>query len=81
VVGRVQGVYYRAATLERARELGLSGWVKNLPGGHVEVVVAGPYDTVAALSAWLWTGSSASRVTSVGVAPWPDRVPAGFSIL
>lgn len=80
VAGRVQGVYYRVATLERALDLGLNGWVSNLSGGQVEVVVAGPPDAVAELTAWLWTGSPGSRVASVGVAPWTDPVPAGFSI-
>ena len=41
VTGRVQGVSYRYFTQQQARELELTGWVKNLPGGSVEVQVAG----------------------------------------
>ena len=42
VHGRVQGVFFRHAAAEQARELGLRGWVKNLPGGDVEIVAEGP---------------------------------------
>ena len=41
ISGDVQGIYYRAFVKERASELGLTGYVKNLPGGKVEVVVEG----------------------------------------
>ncbi|MCX6675085.1 MAG: acylphosphatase, partial [Methanothrix sp.] len=38
VSGMVQGVFYRAFTKERASELGIKGWVRNIPGGGVEAV-------------------------------------------
>ncbi len=41
VSGRVQGVYYRAFTLERAKALGVKGWVRNVPGGGVEAFLEG----------------------------------------
>ncbi|HET9484644.1 MAG TPA: acylphosphatase [Xanthomonadales bacterium] len=65
VAGRVQGVFFRAATRERARALGLSGHARNLPDGRVEVVADGDESALEALGEWLWTGSSASRVESV----------------
>ena len=67
VRGHVQGVYYRAFTEQEARRLGLRGWVRNLPDGAVEIVVAGAPDdpAVVALQAWCWKGSPASRVTAV----------------
>jgi len=65
VGGRVQGVFYRATTAQRARELGLTGYARNLPDGRVEVLAVGDAESVAALVEWLWTGSSASKVTSV----------------
>jgi acylphosphatase len=41
VSGRVQGVFYRAFTQNKAREMGIKGWVKNVPGGGVEAVLEG----------------------------------------
>jgi len=41
VSGRVQGVFYRSNTRKKALELGLKGWVRNLPDGRVEAVVEG----------------------------------------
>ncbi len=65
VGGRVQGVYYRATTANRARELGVRGYARNLPDGRVEVLAVGEASAVHALIEWLWEGSSASKVTSV----------------
>jgi acylphosphatase len=80
MAGRVQGVYYRAATAEVARRLELSGWAKNLADGRVEVVAAGARDKLAELAGWLWTGPPAARVDSVQVEQWEGSVPAGFSV-
>lgn len=65
VTGRVQGVYFRAATAERARELGVRGWVRNCADGSVEVAATGRDDAVAQLVRWLWTGPPAASVASV----------------
>jgi acylphosphatase len=67
VSGRVQGVFYRATTAQRARELGITGHAKNLADGRVEVLAYGEDAAVHELVEWLWTGSSASKVTSVDV--------------
>ena len=47
--GQVQGVGFRFTTQQAARELGLTGWVKNLPDGSVEVIAEGDTTTVMAL--------------------------------
>lgn len=79
--GKVQGVFYRAATAEQAERLGLRGWAKNLDDGRVEVVASGPADAVAELAAWLWQGPPAARVTSVTVEEWTDVLPDdGFRV-
>jgi acylphosphatase len=78
VAGRVQGVYYRAATVERAGELGLGGWVKNLPDGRVEAVASGPLEALTEFAAWLWQGPPAARVASVQVEEWTEAVPERF---
>ena len=80
VAGRVQGVFYRAATLERASGLDLRGWVRNLPDGAVVVVAAGDPQALAELAAWMWDGPPAARVTSVSVEEWEAPVPPGFAV-
>ncbi len=65
VKGRVQGVFFRAATRDMARRLGLTGSVRNLPDGDVEVIACGARDKLDKLSAWLWQGPSSARVTEV----------------
>jgi acylphosphatase len=80
VAGRVQGVYYRAATAEQAAGLKLDGWVKNLADGRVEVVAAGKPTAVAALTQWLWKGPPAARVDAVEVEEFSGDVPSGFGV-
>jgi acylphosphatase len=80
VAGRVQGVYYRAATAEQAERLRLDGWVKNLADGRVEVVAAGEPTAVATLARWLWTGPPAARVDAVYMEEWTSVVPHGFAV-
>jgi len=56
VNGRVQGVFYRSNTRGKALELGLKGWVKNLPDGRVEIVVEGEEDQIKKLIQWCRVG-------------------------
>jgi acylphosphatase len=67
VSGRVQGVFYRGTAAGRARELGISGYARNLPDGRVEVLAQGPAAMVEDFIKWLWIGSVASKVTAVEV--------------
>jgi acylphosphatase len=76
----VQGVYYRSATAERAQALALSGWVKNLADGRVEVVASGDATAVAALARWLWQGPPSARVDAVYLEEWRGDVPPGFVV-
>ena len=65
VRGRVQGVGFRYATLTRARELGVVGYVRNAWDGTVEVVAEGPADALQRLVSWLHTGPRAAHVSEV----------------
>jgi acylphosphatase len=65
VSGRVQGVFYRASTRQRAQELGCRGYARNLPDGSVEVLAVGQRAAVDELIAWLWQGPPAAHVTDV----------------
>ncbi len=65
VRGRVQGVSYRAYTVETAVELGLKGWVRNTPDGGVEIMAEGKKDGVEKLIKWCENGPSLADVRSV----------------
>lgn len=82
VEGRVQGVFYRAATREEALRLGLAGWVRNLADGRVEAWAVGPAATLAAFETWLRRGPPRARVTALGIADeaLPDSMPRGFEV-
>ncbi|MNY29825.1 Acylphosphatase [compost metagenome] len=65
ISGRVQGVYYRQSTTQVASTLGLSGWVRNLPDGRVELTAEGPAATLEQLIAFCHEGPPAARVERV----------------
>ncbi|MEJ7632075.1 MAG: acylphosphatase [Rubrobacteraceae bacterium] len=65
VSGRVQGVFFRDATSQKARELSLSGWVRNLPDGRVEALFEGPSEAVRHAVQWCETGPPGSEVKNV----------------
>jgi acylphosphatase len=69
--GRVQGVFYRAWTQERARHLGLTGWVRNLPDGRVEWLAQGKRESLLELERLSHQGPPAAQVESV-VSEWID---------
>lgn len=73
--GRVQGVGFRWFARKAGRELGLTGKVRNLPDGRVEVHAAGPAENLALLVDRLREGPPASRVTSIQEEELPN-VPA-----
>lgn len=78
VSGKVQGVFFRASTRERALDLGLSGRATNLPDGRVEVIAEGDAGALDALEAWLQGGPPAARVEAVVRDPWTGPVNDGF---
>jgi acylphosphatase len=72
--GRVQGVFFRDSTRERAESHGVAGWVRNRPDGTVEAVFEGPREGVDALVRFSETGPQHARVEAVDVV---DEEPAG----
>jgi len=73
IVGRVQGVFYRASTLEQAQGLNLTGWVKNLADGSVEVVAEGSRHALEDLLEWCKRGPPAAEVEHVSARWGPHR--------
>ncbi len=65
VSGRVQGVYFRAETRQQAFQLCVTGWVRNLPDGRVEVLAEGNEQSVRDLISWCRQGPPRSRVDQV----------------
>ena len=65
VTGLVQGVFFRAWTQGHARELGISGWVRNCPDGSVEAHLTGEEDAVERMIQRLRSGPSNARVEDV----------------
>ncbi len=79
VTGRVQGVFYRRWTQERARTLGVSGWVRNREDGAVEAVLSGAGSAVDALLTECRDGPPAARVEAVNVRE-ADPVEGPFEV-
>ena len=81
VEGRVQGVGFRAWTRVVATELGVRGWVRNLPDGSVEVHAAAPADVIDELERRLHFGPRGAAVTRVSVEGTAQALPAaGFEV-
>ena len=79
--GRVQGVFFRSETSDRARSLGVGGWVSNEPDGSVEVVFQGEREKLESLLDWCRRGPRGASVEDVEVT-WeePQGGLSGFSV-
>ena len=78
IKGRVQGVWYRGWTVDQARRLGLSGWVRNRSDGSVEAVFCGPEAAVRAAVELCREGPPAARVREVTEDMESGPVERGF---
>ena len=78
--GRVQGVFYRQWSVNQARELGVAGWVRNMPNGSVEAYVTGEEQAVAAMVARLRQGPHTARVEDVMVEDAEPEAIDGFAV-
>jgi acylphosphatase len=65
VTGKVQGVWFRVSTQDKAKDLGLVGWARNLPDGRVEVLAYGERDKLRELYEWLKVGPELAEVTEL----------------
>ena len=63
--GRVQGVFFRASTQEKAIELGLTGWVRNIADGKVELLAEGEKEKLEKLIDWCRIGPKHAQVMDV----------------
>jgi acylphosphatase len=76
VRGRVQGVFFRDSTRQRAQSAGVSGWVRNCSDGAVEAVFEGPADAVERLVEFACRGPARASVDDVSVS---EETPEGLS--
>ena len=71
ISGRVQGVFFRESTRQIASELKLTGGVRNLADGRVEVLVAGEDAVIQSLIKWLKIGPKYAKVSTIEVIDFP----------
>ncbi|MBX9782522.1 MAG: acylphosphatase [Chitinophagaceae bacterium] len=67
VTGKVQGVWYRRYTADKAKELHITGFVQNMPDDSVYILATGAAEQLDALVQWCYTGSPKSKVETVEV--------------
>ncbi len=80
VSGVVQGVFFRTATRDRARSLGVAGWIRNVPDGRVEAAFEGDDERVDSMVEWCRRGPSGASVEQVEVEWVEPEGEVGFSI-
>lgn len=81
VQGKVQGVFFRATAKEMAESLQLKGWVKNTPGGEVELLACGDVEKLQAFIDWCKKGPPRAIVTKVQVTETADCSFTSFQVL
>lgn len=80
VIGRVQGVFYRAFTLKTAQALQLSGWVRNVEDGSVEAFVCGDMEKLELFIKALRQGPPAARVDDLQINAADEQTFTDFTI-
>ncbi|MGQ0737592.1 MAG: acylphosphatase [Bacteroidota bacterium] len=80
VSGKVQGVFFRQSTREKATQLGVTGFIKNQPDKTVYILATGVKEQLDELVAWCRVGPPQAQVSNVLVQPEPLQAFARFSI-
>jgi acylphosphatase len=81
VKGKVQGVYYRQSTREQARVFQITGTVKNLQDGSVEIIATGSSEQLKQFTTWCRQGPSRAVVTDLIITPLSLQSFNDFSII
>jgi acylphosphatase len=81
VHGLVQGVGFRWSCLREAQHLGLTGWVRNVPDGSVELSLHGDDASMRAMLDWLHSGPRGAYVEALQQRDETEPAPGGFEIL
>ncbi len=80
VSGKVQGVYFRVSSQQKAIDFGLSGYAKNLADGDVEVFVSGEQENIDKMLIWLKQGPELAQVTKLEKKKVDNQEHSFFSI-
>lgn len=80
VTGKVQGVFFRKYTSQKAIELGINGWVKNMPDGSVAITATGNETAIRDLILWCHKGPERAKVEQVMVTALPLQYFIEFTI-
>jgi acylphosphatase len=81
IKGKVQGVFFRASTKDKANELGINGWVKNMPDGNVEILATGNKDQLENFIEWCRRGPKQAKVSDVVVSDVAETFLNEFRII
>jgi len=81
VKGKVQGVYYRQSTREKARKLQITGTIKNLSDGSVELIATGTEEQLEQLTTWCRQGPPRAAVIDLIITPLSLQSFNDFSII
>ncbi|MFS8083337.1 MAG: acylphosphatase [Ginsengibacter sp.] len=67
ISGKVQGVFFRASAKKKAKDLNLTGWVKNTLAGNVEIIASGESEVLEKYIKWCHNGPDNARVENVKI--------------
>lgn len=81
IKGKVQGVFYRATAKELADQLGITGWVRNLPDMNVEITATAPHEVLQHYIEWCKLGPPRARVDEIMVEELSFEEFTGFRII
>ena len=78
ISGDVQGVFFRISTQDKANELGLTGWVKNLFTNAVEILAEGERDELGVFAGWLHEGPPNATIDKISI-EWEEQSDKEFT--
>ncbi|MER3499118.1 MAG: acylphosphatase [Chitinophagaceae bacterium] len=81
ITGKVQGVFYRQNTTEKAEKLNLTGTVRNCEDDSVEIIATGEEEQLAELVKWCWQGPPRAKVENIQAEELPLKIFQNFSII
>ena len=79
ISGKVQGVFFRISAQDKANELNLTGWVKNIFNNAVEITAEGSREELSKFTGWLQSGPPNATIDKISI-EWSDQPEKQFSL-